>query len=71
MRKSYDGSTKFNEIWVNTVITVITGVFNVSITDKCPTKDVNISTVPRDISLPIISYVVRSMGLNPNVKLRV
>ena len=71
MRKSHDGSTKFDEIWVNSVITVITGAFNVSITDRYSTKDVNISTVPQGISLAIFNYVVRSVSLNPNVKLRV
>ena len=70
MRKSYDGSTKFNKIWDNSVLTVITGAFNVSTTDICPTKDVNISTVPQGISLAIFNYVVRSVSLNPKVKLR-
>ena len=38
------GSTKFNEIWFNNVITVITSAFNVSITDRCSTEDANRSS---------------------------
>ena len=43
MTNSY-GSTKFNEIWFNNVVTVITSAFNVSITDRCSTEDANISS---------------------------
>ena len=45
MRKRYEW-TKFNEISVN-ITTAITGAFDMSITERCSTKDVNISCATR------------------------
>ena len=52
--KSY-GPTKFNEIWANKVITVKTGTFDVSITDRCSSEE--IFQVPQGISSAIFNYV--------------
>ena len=54
------GSTKFNEIWVDNVITVIAGALNVSITDRYSTKDIIISSATEYL----ISHVVSEVGSN-------
>ena len=59
--KSY-GPTKFNEIWANKVITVKTGTFDVSITDRCSSEE--IIQVPQGIWSAIFNYVDGSVNWN-------
>ena len=54
------GPTKFNEIWANKVITVKTGTFDVSITDRCSSEE--IIQVPQGISSAIFNYVDGSVN---------
>ena len=54
------GPTKFNEIWANKVLTVKTGTFDVSITDRCSSEE--ILQVPQGISSAIFNYVDGSVN---------